>query len=303
MMLSSPGTYIPPPPTGKFIANYLSATVIDTYIYSTDGISWDVGYYPDSGYLYVAYGNGIFVSIINGGSAYSSDGITWQTGGALTFSGSGAPLYGYTKLVYGNGLFVAASGYYSSDGITWTAPNGSAPSTRQTIAFANNIFAIPGYRSVDGINWTASSLTATRIFGVNGKFIAQFGGNIVRYSTDGISWTATSGLPTTSSPVGVTYGNGVWVLVMSTIEYSFYSTDGITWYQSSSPIIANVPPPATFNGNEGLAFGNGVFVLTGGYMAPSGDIVTSTDGINWSSLVGPPIGYGGLNPISLIYGG
>ena len=99
--------------------------------YSTDGINWNASTLPmTAGWKSVAYGNGGFVAVGNGGfdfnketissntAAYSTDGINWN---ASTLPSSAE----WSVVSYQNGKFIALTSNsnavaFSEDGINWT---------------------------------------------------------------------------------------------------------------------------------------------------------------------------------------
>ena len=127
------------------------------------------------------------------------------------------------------------------------------------------------YYSTDGETWVAMSGLDTSItyYGVtygNGRFICVGASGNAYYSTDGETWTAMSGVDNPITYYGVTYDGEKFIAVGN--RYSQYSTDGINWADG-----------VAFNGTaRGVAYGNGKF-LGGG---ASGKYCRSTDGISWS---------------------
>ena len=132
------------------------------------------------------------------------------------------------------------------------------------------------FYSTDGINWTAMSglVTSYTYNGVtygNDRFVCVGSDGTSRYSTDGTSWTKMTGLNTLYTYYGVAYGNDRFVCV-GTKGKSFYSTDGINW-EEMTDLISDY---------SGVAYGNGRFVCVGS----SGNSYYSTDGINWVAMSG-----------------
>jgi hypothetical protein len=141
------------------LANYFGPSIATSF----DGINWTLRDVP-TGYRYVMYGGGLFVSVSYNGSSViiSSDGFHWTQ---HTCPNS----YWYTG-AYGNGIYVFCSFYViggsipfmtSPDGITWTARYSSILPDRDwvTITFGNGLFVVSDdvnttITSPDGINWT-----------------------------------------------------------------------------------------------------------------------------------------------------
>jgi hypothetical protein len=126
--------------------------------WSTDGTVWqgvtdvEVVFDKPSGLIdCMAYGGGKFVALggMDGNdakSAYSSDGMQWQYGGAPHLgANNGSPV-----MEYGGGLFVAGDdqgrGSYSTDGITWTpiADTTFDGTPIKGIAYGNGMFVMVG---------------------------------------------------------------------------------------------------------------------------------------------------------------
>ena len=117
-------------------------------------------------YTGIAYGNGKFVAISQGGYAYySTDGNNWNA-----CSGISGTL---TAVAYGNGRFVAVgdgydnAAFYSTDGITWTSTGSIGNNIFQSIAYGNNRFIAVGengvvYALADGsTTWTTITSIGT----------------------------------------------------------------------------------------------------------------------------------------------
>lgn len=145
----------------------------------------------------------------------------------------------------------------------------------------NNIFSI----SSDGISWTTYTITSPQptlnfgsmVFG-KGKYIATDTVNSTTtalLSTDLITWTATT-LPS-SSIWKMSYGNGIFLATNS--GSSAYSTDGLTWVAGTQAV------PGSY-----ISYVNGYFLSpsNGGTTA----LLTSTDGINWTTRTLPDTGFG-----------
>jgi hypothetical protein len=209
-------------------------------------------------YKSVAFGNGLFVGVADGGTTAndvvtSPDGINWTTHtitNAVTWTG----------VTYGNGMFVAVA----QDGTT-----------------AQQIMSSP-----DGINWTPqTSPVANKWVSVtygNGTFVAVASNGTVAdqvmTSVDGVTWNAQT-IANTETWADVTYGNGLFVAIASTgggTKSIMTSPDGITWTwrASQDPAIDGNLPAA-------ITYGNGLFVVVYNYAGGS-KVQTSPDGINWT---------------------
>ena len=178
--------------------------------YSIDGgQTWNAMTLPAStNWIDVAYGNGVFMAIDQGGlaTAISTNGTSWTAATAPP-----TPLGANNiALAYGAGKWVIASAdaptdpmhYSDDDGTTWTectTPTGSY----QDIAFGNNIWVIVG----------ASGALA--------------------YSTDGITFTDNANAAGSETNFSVSYGQGLFVLSsVDTGAYEAYTSEnGTTWTQ------------------------------------------------------------------------
>ena len=116
--------------------------------------------------------------------------------------------------------------------------------------------------------WTTSSGFQTG----NISFISVGdSGTILTSSDNGTTWdNRTSG--TTNNLWGVTYGNGIYVVVGDGTILT--SSDGITWIIRSA------------GGGRRVIYRNELFVTVGG------KILTSTDGISWTTRVSSGSFYG-----------
>ena len=96
-------------------------------------------------------------------------------------------------------------------------------------------------------------------------------------SNPGAPWTQRT-LPTNAYWSSVTYGNGVFVAVVSSSNITATSLDGITWTQRALPVSGSW---------SSVTYGNGVFVavMNGGSIA-----ATSPDGITWTQRALPVSG-------------
>lgn len=226
----------------------------------------------------------------------SVDGINWRT--------NSAPIIGQGTIfsvAYGNGVFVLI-GYTntsflglftSTNGITWTQRNpptglllGSILPTPiwdqsfpaqvySVVHFVNNRFIIIGFDTPQNVSNTA-------------------------VSTDGINWTVgPNSLPVlnpvargSGAWVGLTYGNGLYVVVSAFTGSAKYatSTDGLNWTSRTLPPLLDGQGDEIFatEGAGNIAFGDGQFIIANNY---GRDIVAkSVDGINWTKQTIPTSG-------------
>ena len=227
------------------------------------------------------YGAGKFVIVSNYADpnkmiTYSEDGVIWNVGASISFTGS------LRSVTYGNGRFVAIGDgklLYSSDAITWNLSTFSLSSGSRVIYGGNKFIAFAGNNtnkaaySTDGITWTAITLPVSAYWNHaaygNGKFIvaASFNAQYL-YSDDGITWTQAS-LPASKYWKWAVFGSDKFVIA-SDSEY-IYATDGINWSDVASL-------PSTF---ENLIYADGRFFTYG----PGGSykVSYSYDAVTWTS--------------------
>ncbi|CAN5350472.1 hypothetical protein BH10PAT1_BH10PAT1_1050 [soil metagenome] len=178
----------------------------------------------------VIFGNGYFVAVANGatGTATSTDGITWASGGTMPSSAA------WYNLAYGATTFVAVS------------------TTNSTAA---------AYSTDNGTTWNAATLPAAKnwqsvCYG-NGKFIAvSYGTADVAQSTNGITWTAAGSMPTARNWSSIVWGNpgntanGIFVATSYGTAVGAISTDnGATWTEVA--LAPNVVINGDFTGGAG----------------------------------------------------
>lgn len=223
---------------------------------SRDGVTWEpmlVGKYFGG----LAYGNGRIVAG-NKFGRYSDDlGKTWpDPGQLLPFGGVRATAF----VPHGAGLFLfSASGStaseirYSSDGISWNAPDSQpatcAEDTRQSgrIVYGNGTIVTTGgngviCRSTDGgVTWTSKSISNQ--LGGNGiwtgsEFMTWDRGTVFR-STDGDTWTETDTVPN-DVDVGVVAISARGTIAAITgggkdydDQRAYRSVDGVHWEELS----------------------------------------------------------------------
>lgn len=256
---------------------------------------------PSATWMSLAYGNGIFVAVASGGTAWatSPDGITWTQQVGLNAS--------FNSVAYGNGLFVAVAGgltsvnsptttaAISSDGVFWKYSTLPVSANWNSITYGNGLFvAIAGgfggstiaATSPDGITWTQRALPVVAYWSdllyANGIFIVMGGGGaattVYLTSIDGITWTQRA-MPSSLYWSGIAYGNGIFVAVAN--GASATSVDGITWILSgatSTPLYSHA------------TFANGIFSCVGDYAADT-VLYTSVDGLKWNNRVIPSLQY------------
>lgn len=93
------------------------------------------------------------------------------------------------------------------------------------------------------------------------------GNTNVYTSTDGVNWSVVAAHGISFLIVGISFGNGVFVIATQSSNRSFTSPDAITW---TLHVIAFTP--------QTIAFGAGLFVIS----ASGGSTARSSDGITWT---------------------
>lgn len=239
---------------------------------STDGMTWTASYinagYLGSNYFKgIAYGNGVFVTALSNGDYFyvSNNGLHWYSSSYIGMTGT------WSKVGYGNGVFMAVSGDYyndnevviSTDGINWTLL-GDPPAIGKT-----------WNRPVYGDNkWLL--IRASDTFGDQSFYTS---------SNNGLTWTSHS-YPhyfPYNNYIDPVYGNGVFIIASNAnrfTDFVYYSSNGINWQ------TASVGTTGTWQDiNYNL---NGFTLLSSYYGMQEGILVTSTNGMNWSSSIALP---------------
>lgn len=167
----------------------------------------------------------------------------------------------------------------------WTERTFPTTGVWSDITFGNGLFVAVGNlisTSPDGINWTNrtphGAIINSIIYG-GGKFIATtFGGsNLIMRSDDGIAWDSVdvTNLLSGGTMRDVSYGNGVYVVVLENSARVLVSSDGINWS------TRNLPSNSRW---VSIVFGNGKFIIVTLNAALS---AVSSDGMSWSGVAIP----------------
>ncbi len=243
----------------------------------------------------VAYGNGRFVALGDGGAKLTSSdgGLTWA------YASDGVAQGG--RVAWGNGLFMAVRYDYdyhgtrictlqtSTDGMHWTklSPDtyGALPLTDITFGGGRFVASDTTGRviaSTNGLTWTAPVRIApsslVRLAYLNGLFFAMlpqtniWGGLAV--SPDGLTWT-NQGINVIGYPKDITFGNGQYVLAgwsLSGQGAAWTSPDGLSWTAH--------PMPGITNSLDRIAYGAGTFVAMGESAWCA--LLSSRDGVSWT---------------------
>jgi hypothetical protein len=250
------------------------------------GVVWTTIAFPFT-LSHVAYGNGTWVAVSHPTEMFNStDLISWSA----VNSNFGNTI---TRVSYGNGSWVAVghSGQLrsSTDTITWTTANSNFGNINiDQVVYGNGVWVIQGSSnsrySTDGSTWITNNLTLNWpiFFGGGAWYSLQQGINTTTlFSDNGIYWEAKN-LPLSQNHSRImAYGNGLWMF--GGRFCSIQRTNDITnpnnwrWGVSGLEVFG-------FDSNfSGLAYGDGIWIATGGY--GGGQFQISTDGQNWR----PPV--------------
>lgn len=266
---------------GKFVAKlYIPFGQVGV---STDGATWlpvDTGTRQEiEG---VAYVNGEFLAVGEAGTiTRSSNGLNWTPDEVA----NKVDFYGIT---HGEGLHVVAGDagtiLISSNAVDWTRAVTPFSRNLHAVAYGGDKFVAGGrggalMSSDDGITWmernSHTDKYVERIAWANGLWVAVTEQGDITTSPNGVDWTATStGYPITDHE-GVTYGNGLWMVVggyfqPNAISTFYTSTDAANW--------ARVGPNLGKRLRD-VTYARGLFVAVGN----DGLVAYSTNGLLWSS--------------------
>jgi Immunoglobulin I-set domain len=236
--------------------------------------NWHPRTSPTTRHLWgVAYGDGRFVAVGDGGTILTSEsGGEWSVV-PTTFQGD---LY---AVRYVNGQFMAGTTngiLVSTDAQQWTYRFVSIP------AFGNKPFRVDDF--AHGVGRFAA-IASTSEGAIPSAIIS---------SGDGVSWTQRYSLNGGAAfhyhQCGLSFGGGAFVAVQSTFsgEHRFLrSLDGLNW-QPVGPSASSLPTSSSTNAFQvrTVTYGNGLFMAAGhAYSGPYiGYLYRSTNGTVWNAL-------------------
>jgi len=234
---------------------------------------WNDLAYDDSTTTFVAVGTAASGAPV---SAYTTTGLTWQTGGTMNLS------LGNFQSIAASGLGTYATAGYNTgsievstnSGISWTTY--SLPSTQNwtSIAYGNGIWILvsggttastaAAYSLVTAQTWVASTLPSAIWTGVafnplSGLFVAVAKDGTTVTTSNGYRWNTTTSAVLTSATGGtpnwqnIRYGNGQFLVQNpggSAAQSSATSVDGISWIYAPMPSVqqwADAAYNQTFN--------------------------------------------------------
>jgi alpha-tubulin suppressor-like RCC1 family protein len=224
--------------------------------------------------------DGQLVAAGRGAIHTSVDAVNW-------FVRVGSPDIGtaLNGVAYGSGRFVVSGfwgdDYSSMDGLVWEAtetPVGQQSGGR--LSFGNGVFICNDlsatatvWRSTDGRTWQSVQVSGVAQSAgapsfANGMHFVPLGAGLYATSPDGLTWTIRT-LDADETLQEVVFGNGHYVASVG--RTTKVTADLLTWTESSQQSIWIY----------GLSHGHGLFVAVGG--SSDGRILTSTDGLNWTS--------------------
>jgi hypothetical protein len=349
--------------TGRYVAVRLNNTNIDSYILtsSTYGDSWNIRGNSDTEsissvntpafwatYSTSRFSTGKYTTAYN--NLPSNTLVASSSNGQFIVAGNYNGLI-YTSKNYGSNwssnhclnpcINAGQTGSdYSSTGMrqnyTWADSNGICVKNNNGAAVCDSSYAAAtvqggcAYTTCSGeisLTFYTTSVPPLNVvaiaYGKDGAgrdlWIAV-GGNSAGYtsstitiasSPDGYTWTP-RGNPFSSSTTqlrgsgyfgasGVSYGNGIWVVVggYNAFTYSqntiLRSSDGITWIGCGNPFRGNNYTPNGANPSVGfsISYGNGLFIVQGfvpnyyDSYGPALLLVKSSDGIVWDNIGAP----------------
>ena len=263
-------------------------------VHSPDGRSWEMASEQATRLVDVAFGDGRFVAVGEGGFiVHSTDGRSWQVArapdrpGELTSSR-------LVHVTYGNGRFVAVgwrkdgddfSGFivHSTDGRSWQETGTVPDDPLNGVAFGAGRFVAvswigPIFHSTDGSSWqetdaesTSGDLSAVS-YSPEGFYAVGAEGRIV-HSTDGRSWqTSRDRIEGEGSLFSVTYGIGRVVAVGQGSRITVVDETGIQHVAPDTPVLSPL---------HGVTWGAGSFVA----VADCGAIEYSSNGVAWQEAI------------------
>ena len=228
---------------------------------SVDGVTWDPAFMlPSSsgGSVGVAYGNGVYICVLDDGRIFtSSDSVTWTQ----KYSPFRRPTQ-ISDVAFGNGKFLVLS----DDG-----PNGAV------------------WRSREGVKWKKKGLHSVQYFlgkivTGDGEFLIQTSGGFLT-SPNGRRWTFNTSdtLPPFSQEI---YAGGQYVAVGATNSYHTVivtSEDGLTWQSQVSPALSTHVTRVQYLPGAGKFVGMG-------FRDNGPPVAFSADGHSWQEASSGPSG-------------
>ena len=277
---------------GLFVAVGMSGTILS----SPEGTTWNPQASGVTANLSgVAYGNNRFVAV----GFFST--LLRSNATATLWEPKTSAGVGFGGVTYGGGRFMAIGGLgvsVSTDGEIWNwyAREGV---DQFGIGYGNGVYvALTGdcmsgtfeYSLNSGQTWIKARCATSYPIGIvygNNRFVVVGNSSIIYTSADGIHWDETvSGV---TVPIrDLAYAAGQFVAVGDLDGYPAHCyRDTATILTSPDGLFWKIRPSDTKVNLKGVTHGNGQFVAVGDRLT----IVTSANGLNWDTVVGPVLNY------------
>lgn len=282
-------------------------TSANSILYSGDGLNWSNsvnGFYLDPmklesgafGYDVVWTGkNWVAVGVTNPNMGQPNTGILYSFNGSNWTEPASCPITGEKYSVRWNGSRLVAFSYsnkvFSDDyGLSWNLCIGTN-NTNSIFQWNGSYWLATGYNettfshvtteSLDGITWTDTAYSGPGLSGL------AYSSNAIPSLTIGQSTLQLASTVTTFPGLNVAVGSGTTTL--------YFSEDGTTW----SPALSG----AFDTQGRCIAIGNGKWIA-GGSNTNSSNLLSSSDGKNWTNISLPDITGKGTFPtvVSVVYG-
>ena len=132
----------------------------------------------------------------------------------------------------------------------------------------NNLLSVGGYWTVDYGNGLYVAGTDTSTNSTN-----------FYTSNDGVTWTLRT-LPVSARIQRIRFGNNLFIMTLASSNSSYLtSPDGLTWTSRPVPSLPGVPAGSYTDVFSYMTYDNGIWLA---YKPIAGQIIRSTDGINWT---------------------
>jgi hypothetical protein len=245
---------------------------------------------------------GRFVAVAGGSgeTAWSEDGVTWESGGRLPADpaeGGGVEAVSWNAAAAGEGKCVAVArggsgtirAACSADGgASWTEAAMPSQQNWADIAYGGgNFVAIAesgsaAAYSADGVTWNAAALPHSgswvSIAYGNGRFVAiDRDNNGAAVSADGgKTWTAGTLSDTSRQWYDIAWGsNGKFVALSNTTIMAYSADNGANWDEKTIAVTG---------GQCSVTYGGGVYAAVWGKTGDSNKAAWSTDGLTWTEV-------------------
>ncbi len=251
----------------------------------------------------VAYGNGVYITILGNGTIYqSADGENWTKVISATI-----PSGTFNSIAFGAGQFVVVGNggliFTSPDGITWTTRTSSTANTFYNVQFLQGQFFAVGNlstirSSADGITWSVITLSAGL---ANDLFLhITYGSGIFAITARGSSGGSYVYKSATGASNTWTYQTISGFLLINRIQYLkdrffcffagnyiYTSPTGATWTDVTASVTLTLPNAAPGVWNSSNQIFNGIydgtkfcFFGSSQFYAGYGSVWTSTTGLD-----------------------